>query len=136
MSVSVTGMRAENIADFIGVNRFQAELAKLVRQPLGPDTFAKRRRRNTRQLQLPVRKLRLLGAKPGKSAANFGQRTKMRHFLLRSRKRLRDFGLRAGHGQDSVVGLQSLAIGRWSLVVALLHEVFFGFSNDDTAFSC
>ena len=122
MSVSVSRMRAENIAHFVGVNRFQSELAKFVRQPLGPRAFAKRRRGNACQLQLPLRELRLLGAKPGKGRANFGQRTEMCNFLLHARKQLRYFGLRSRHGavvgrQSSVFSHQSLALGRWSLAI-------------------
>ncbi len=36
VAVPVAGMHAENVADFIGVDRFQAELAKTCRPTMGP----------------------------------------------------------------------------------------------------
>src|ERR1700687_3530955 len=106
VSVSVPCMGAEDIADLVSVNRFQPESEDLAPQPLAPCAFAKGRRGNARQLQLPLRELRLLGAKPGTGRANFGQRTEVGNFLLHARKQLRYFRLRARHGR---------VFSRWSL---------------------
>ncbi len=77
---------------------------------MSPGAFAERRRGDARHLHLPLRELRLLGAKPGECGTNLGQRTKMAHFLLHARKKLRHFRLRARHG--SVVGRQSPVVGQ------------------------
>src|SRR6185312_12524486 len=135
VAVSVAGMRAKNIAYLVGVNRLQTELAEFVGQPLGPGALAERRRGNACQLQLPVRELRLLGAEPGESGANFRQRTEMCHLLLHSRKQLRDFGSRHG----SVVGRQAsvVSFGRWlwSLALGRWHNVIVPQLRTKTTFS-
>ena len=119
---SLVPLRPSPIPFDEALRRFQTELGEFIGQPLGPDALAERRRRNARQLQLPVRELRLLGAEPGESGANFRQRTEMCDLLLHSRKQLRNFGSRARHEavvglQSSVFSHQSLALGRWSLAI-------------------
>ena len=110
-------MRSENVADFIGVNRLQSEFAKFVSQPFPPRAFAKRRRRDARQLHLPLRELRLLCAQPGKSRANFRKLTEVCYLVLHSRKWVGYVWLRS-HGS------RSLVVGPWSLAVSLRTTAF------------
>jgi len=113
VTMSVARMRTENVADFIAVNRLQPEFAEFVRQPFAAGAFAKGRRGNAREFQLPLRELWFLSAKPGKGRAYLRQRAEMDDFLLHARKQLGDFGVGSRHGWFLVVSRWSLVLGLW-----------------------
>jgi len=70
VTVSVTGVCAENVAYFVGVRGVEAELLEFFCEPRSAGAFTEGRGGNARQLQLPLRELRFLSAKKGKRRAN------------------------------------------------------------------
>ena len=75
-------MRAEYVAHVVDADVIQSDFAKTFSQPCAPCRLAKRRRRNTSHLHLPVRQLRLLDAKPVESRTYLRGRRQTSHFLL------------------------------------------------------
>src|SRR4029077_2067439 len=67
----------------------EADFAKALGQPRSPRGLAKRGRRNTRHLHLPLRQLRLLRAQPVVGRTHLRGSRQARHILLRRWRNVR-----------------------------------------------